>query len=117
MGALTDIFAATDAEAASLSLEQIPIQVFPGIEAKHWDPIKFGTLQNILLGTGVQDAIRQQEMVREASEDGPWITRIPPPLFDAIAGMDEERIKEVAERWRRTEEYKLDRWALSDVRH
>ena len=115
MGVLTDIFAATDAEASAVSPDDVPIQIFPGVEAKGLDPVKFGTLQHILIGTDVQEAIRQHELVREVSEEGPWITRVPQQLYDAIAAMNGDHVREVADKWSQTEEFQLDRWSKADV--
>ncbi len=115
MGVLTDIFAATDAQVDALSPDDIPIQMFPGVEAKGVHIIKLGTLQNILVGTDVQDAIGQHEWMDEKSAEGFWITRLPKELFDALAGLNGDQIPEVAHKWSETAEFESEHWEKSEV--
>lgn len=116
MGVLTDVFAASDAEVQSLTDDDIPAELFPCVEAKWIGPVEYGTLQNILLGTDVQDAIAQQaSLVRDTSDDGPWITRVPDLLVDALADMTQGRTRQVAASWSATESFQASGFPVGDL--
>ena len=47
-------------------------------------------------------------MVRELSEDGPWIFQLPDELIELLALLDANRTQRIAAAWARTDEWQLD---------
>jgi hypothetical protein len=110
MGLLTDIFAATDVEANELALDKSPAGSFPCIQAKSLDPVKFCTLENILVGTETRALVRNIKLLRQASDDGPWVFSVSRELFGALSTLDDGEIASVAQTWSQTDELRADRW-------
>ena len=46
-------------------------------------------------------------------DTGPWVVSVPTNLVDGMAGLQDERITEVAQAWMSTPELKLDRWSAA----
>ena len=115
MGLLTDVFAATESQVRGLSPDDLPGELFPTVKAKSLDPVKFSTLENILVGTGVQRAVGKQVLVYQASDEGPWVIRISAELFEMLATLDQNQVKNAAQRWSQTDELIADRWSEPEV--
>jgi hypothetical protein len=115
MSVLCDLFTATDSEASLLTLDDVPIQKFGGVDAKGLDPVPFATLHNILTGIDVQQAVLEQTLCVEITEFGPWVYRLPSSLCAALAGLSESESASVATQWAATEELKLASWRVSDA--
>jgi hypothetical protein len=115
LGLLTDVFAATESEVRGLAPDDYLPDQFPSVKSKALDPVKFGVLQNILLGTEVQTAVKQHELMYEVSEDGPWVFRIPAELSGVLATMNGQHLDDAAKKWSRTQEFQLDHWDYVDV--
>ena len=106
MGVLTDFFIATEAEVQELDDQSIPIELFPGLDMKGLDHVKLSTLHGILTGREFEvNAIDDFELVRQRSDDGPWIYRWPPSLTEGLAGLDDDGIDRVAGAWWATDEF------------
>ena len=121
MSILSDIIVADRNEAASINAAL-------GAHSKGWsclasngiDTIKLGTLSQILGGRPVDDVdavstFMVDDVLDQASEDGPWVFLIPAELQTALAILGEDKADSVAEKWASTEEFVLDRWQKEDV--
>ena len=115
MGILTDLVAATDADVERIARSQVPSQQFSGVDIKGIDTVKLGTLHSLLTGDDFEALLSQYDPVFEVSEDGPWVSRIPPALQSRLASMDATEMRRVADLWAATEEFKLDEWQPADV--
>ncbi len=106
MGVLTDLFIATEAEVQELDDQSIPIEHFPGLDMKGLDHVKLGMLHGILTGRDFElDTGVDFELVRQRSDDGPWIYRWPSSLTEGLAGLDNDSIDGVAGAWGRIDEF------------
>ncbi len=115
MGVQCDLFATTESEASLLTLDDVPIQKFDGVEAKGLDPVPFATLHSILTGIDVQQAILEQTLCTEITEFGPWVYQLPGKLTAELAGLSESESATVATQWAATEELKRARWSVADA--
>lgn len=119
MGVQCDLFAATESEASSLTLDDVPIQKFGGVDVKGLDPVPFATLHNILTGIDVQQAVLEQTLCREITELGPWVYQLPATLCAALAALSESESESksatVAMQWAATEELQRARWSVADA--
>ena len=115
MGLLTDVFVATDVEANALPLNKSPVDSLPCIQARALDPVKFCTLENILVGTETKAAVRKIALLRQGSDDGPWVFRVSSELFDALSTLEDGKIGDAGQRWSQTDEMRADRWSEADT--
>ena len=102
MGVLSDIIIARPNEAASINAAGGGHeQRWPSLASKGIDTIKLGTLSQILAGRPVDDvntvaSFMLDAVVDEASEDGPWVYRVPDDLTANIAILDDATADRVA---------------------
>ncbi len=115
MGILTDFFIATPDELANLEDASSPAQQLQGILAKRVDQVKIAKLDGILRGVPFTDSLRSLELIKEASEDGPWTTTIPPQLTAALAALTDDQAVLTAQQWATAEEFAADLWTPADV--
>jgi hypothetical protein len=82
---------------------------WPAIEFKRLDPVKMGTLESILTGVPYDDVDQDElhALVRHGGDEGPWIVRLRQPLIDALATLEDSRIREFGAAWADTDEFKL----------
>lgn len=122
MGVLSDIIIARADDASSINAAGGGHeQQWVTLASKGIDTIKLGTLSQILAGRPVDDvntvaSFMLDAVVDEASEDGPWVYRVPDDLTAKVAALDDATADRVAREWAATEEFKLSRWPEDDVR-
>ncbi|HEY1921384.1 MAG TPA: hypothetical protein VGG44_01355 [Tepidisphaeraceae bacterium] len=121
MGILTDIVIANPDEAAAINAARGQhLKRWVCLESKGVDTIKLGTLSQILAGRSIDDidmvaSFMTNGILDQASDEGPWVFLVPGELQLALAVLDQEMEKRVAEKWAATEEFRLDRWGATDV--
>ena len=115
---LIDLIAAhpTEAEAIvkTVGLETA-WQILP---AKGIDQVKLSSLALLLDGkalgtTAVVEYGRSFRLLANGGDMGPWVVSVPTDLVNGMAGLQDERISEVAQAWTSTPELKLDRWSAA----
>ena len=115
MGILNDIFVADQSDVLKLTQHNLPLNLFIGVDVSGIDPIKIAELYSIVAGLTFETALDEQTLVLEISEDGPWISKIPDDLRDALAMQTESDLSIVSHKWAKMEEFQLDRWSEKDV--
>jgi hypothetical protein len=122
MGVLSDIVVADPADAAAINAaEGAHLERWPCLESKDIDPVKLGTLWQILSGgsPGDVDAVSAymlDTILDQPGDSGPWVFLVPEPLTSALAALDDAAQAPVARAWAATEEFVLGRWQVDDVR-
>jgi hypothetical protein len=117
---LIELLIANDTEAKAVGSTNAPSRTFFGIEAKHIDPIKLAKLALILNGvpldtTTVSSVVKSFAMLHEASDDGPWVCRVPDSLVADLASLSKERRTGIGTTWAGIREFELDGWEKTDV--
>lgn len=118
MGVLTDIVVADSAKAADVASDPDRLRKWPGVDAKGIDSIKLARLWALLSkDPSKENAGAEFEVVYDAAgDDGPWVFRVPEPLVQLIAALDEASTTPVATAWGKSEEFILDGWDADAVR-
>ena len=117
MGVLTDIVIAHEREAPAVAGEAAPSRRWTGIDATGVDQVKLATLWGLLSGREFRNEwVAEFVPLYEASEDGPWVFRVPDALVQLLADVDDGRAPAIAGRWADTEELQLDEWEPDDAR-
>jgi hypothetical protein len=116
MGVITDVFAATDEEIQDFDPEAYVGDLFPTLQSNGGaGVIELAALESLLTGRDENEILGNYELAVEASEEGPWITRVPMPLQDALIELDEVGLDEIAQRWSKTDQFKHYDWSDEDV--
>ncbi|MHB9118013.1 MAG: hypothetical protein ACYC2R_07040 [Burkholderiales bacterium] len=92
-----------------------PLENWRGIESKGMGPVKIATLQSLLTGQTFDEAFCEYDHAIEASDEGPWVIRLPDLLVERLAELDEYALECVAEELVATEEFERDGWPLEAV--
>jgi hypothetical protein len=114
MGLLTDFFVAIDAQVLEMAEDALPADSFDTFQLKGVDTVKVDLLYAILTDRSVDDVLNSAELVREFSEDGPWVFRLPSELVASVAALASPRLDAVATKWAECEEF--EGWSLEEVR-
>ena len=115
MGVLSDLVVATDGDVGKLLEAVVPSQSFEGTDLKGIDTLKFATLQALLTGHPFEELLPSYRPVATASEEGPWIIKLPSNFVTHLARLTPEERRSVSAKWARTEEFLADRWGPADV--
>ncbi len=115
MGVLSDLVVAGSGDATLVLQKVSPAAELGGIDIKGIDTVKFSTLHAIVSGRPFTDIIGEYEPTAMASDEGPWVTRIPQELVARLGEISPEERGRIAARWAATEEFRLDRWDAPDV--
>jgi hypothetical protein len=106
VGLLSDVFVADGAEAEAVVLQGGPMGKLPTFQAKGLDPVKLGTLEEIMTGTSFEailEGLVGEHFEDEGGESGVFDVR--PELVAAVASLTDDVVPTTAERWAQTEEW------------
>jgi len=115
MGILSDLVVAPAGDAERVAQAENPSRAFGGIDIKGIDSVKFGSLHSIITGQTFEELLPAYGPVVSASDEGPWVFRIPAELVSRIAELGYDQRHEIATQWAGTEAFALDRWTEEDV--
>jgi len=120
MGVLYDYFRAADPAAVAALMDRheamSPASLdgwpTPVVELKAVDPtVVLGQLIGFITGAEYSGDLIGERLVwpaggeQDVEHEGPWVTVLRDPARDALAGLDEARVPELAARWARIEEF------------
>jgi len=113
---LTDLIVATEAELGAIPQDEIPINLFPGVDVKGIGLIELATLHS-LVGNAEFDPVLDAfpTIAGQESEDGPWLNRLPDDFVLALAGLANDAVAKLAAEWSQTEEFQGRGWDPEDV--
>jgi hypothetical protein len=109
MGVLTDFFIATDDAIRQLPSDRSPLDLFPGIDFKGILPTELAELYGLLTSQSYDETfIDTFLLMQEASDDGPWIYKLPMPLLDALTGQEAQYLVRDLANWSIMQDVTLD---------
>jgi hypothetical protein len=113
---LTDVFAALPEQVRTSEGGPAATGSLPAVDAKGLDQVKLGTLGELLLEGEVSYGptydrltIAMFEPAHEFSEEE-WVFRIPDRLAERLAGLSDDELSDVLEKWEQTDELQIDGW-------
>jgi hypothetical protein len=113
---LTDFVVADDSDAQKLGDK---LEAFDPIDAKGLGQIEMGTLYAILSDTEYDESflVDDESFAYTASDDGPWVQRVPEDMVRRLAAMTDDDLPRIAEAWSETEEFdpKYFGWNRGDI--
>ncbi len=113
----TGLVIADESEARAVADDAAPLRRWTGIDAEDVDQVRLATLWTLLAGREFRDElVREFVPLHEVSEEGPWVFRVPDPLVELLAELDDARAAaRIAPAWAGTEELELDGWDAESV--
>ncbi|MFO0613255.1 MAG: hypothetical protein U0414_11725 [Polyangiaceae bacterium] len=111
MGVESELLLGGVADADAMANAIDAAQAFDGIRVKGIDPVKLQSLYSKVGGKTLK-----LDPIAMASDEGPWVMRIPDAFVRALAKLDAPERKKVAAFWAKTEEFAMDkRWKAPAV--
>lgn len=92
-----------------------PIENWRGFEIRGIDPAKMATLHAILTGQTFDDAYGEYLLAFDASEQGPWVAKIPDEPMERLAVLEDDVLEQIGEELAATEEFERDGWPVEEV--
>jgi hypothetical protein len=116
MGMLVNVVVADAEDAGSIIESEKPVEEWKGFEAKGLDQAKFAMLHALLSGELFDDALDECGPLYSASDEGPWLMKLPDDSVAQLAELDEDALDEVGEELAATEEFEEDGWSVDEVK-
>jgi hypothetical protein len=104
---------AEDAEAIIESPK--PVEEWKGIEAQGLDQAKFALLHALLTGELFDEALDECGPLYAASDEGPWLMKLPDESVERLARLEDEALAQVGEELAATEEFEEDGWPIDEA--
>lgn len=115
MSVLVNIVIADEGDAEAIGASPKPVADWRGIEARGLDPAKFAMLHSILTGETFEEAEAEYGAAYAASDEGPWVIRIPGEAVEKLAAMEEDVLGQVGAELAATEVFEIDGWPPDEV--
>ena len=115
MGMLVNVVVADADDAAAIIESSKPIEEWKGFEARELDQAKFAMLHALLTGGLFDEALGDCGPVYAATEEGPWLMKLPDGSVQQLARLDEDALDQVGEELAATEEFEADGWPIDAV--
>ncbi|MBZ0132603.1 MAG: hypothetical protein M9884_14310 [Rhodocyclaceae bacterium] len=116
MGMLVNVVVADPEDAGAIIESPKPIEEeWKGFESRGLDQAKFAMLHALLTGELFDEAMSDCGPVYAASEEGPWLMKLPDETVQRLARLDEDALDRVGEELAATEEFEADGWPSDAV--
>ncbi|MBK6631688.1 MAG: hypothetical protein IPG33_12120 [Betaproteobacteria bacterium] len=115
MGMLVNVVVADREDAGAIIESSKPIDEWKGFEAKGLDQAKFAMLHALLTGELFDEAMGDCGPLYAASDEGPWLMKLPDETVVHLARLEEDAIDQVGEELAATEEFEQDDWPVDEV--
>jgi len=93
------LFIAEESELKHLQADDNPIDSFTCMNGLGIDLEMRAQLYSLITGDYLDDCMSLEEPVKELSDEGPWIARLPSSLTQQLALLEDDQITELAENW------------------
>ena len=115
MGMLVNVVVAAREDAGAIIESSKPIDEWKGFEAKGLDQAKFAMLHALLTGELFDEAMGDCGPLYAASDEGPWLMKLPDETVVHLTRLEEDAIDQVGEELAATEEFEQDDWPVDEV--
>lgn len=114
MELLTNIVIGEPDEEEAIGASEYPVEEWQGFEPNGLGPEKLAALHAVLTGESDDEAFAEYDHMHAATEEGPWVMRLPQELVEKLAmlDMDEETLQAVAQELAATVDFEEDGWDL-----
>jgi len=113
---LTSVVVADVADAAAIIASEKPVEEWKGFEARGLDQEKLAMLQALLTGCLFDEALAECGPLYAASDEGPWLMKLPGESVARLARLDEEALDQGGEELAATETFEEAGWPVDAVK-
>jgi hypothetical protein len=115
MGSLADLLLATHDDIPDIIASDYPLGSYKGTNIDGLDPLMLLALHSMLALRPLEELVNSYEPVAQASEEGPWLIRIPPDLLALLADIAPHDIEVMAAKWSDTDQLRDSGWTQDDM--
>jgi hypothetical protein len=115
MGSLADLLLATHSDIPDIIASDYPLGNYKGTNIDGLDPVMLLALHSMLTLKPLEELISCYEPIAQASEEGPWLIRIPPELLALLADIAPHDIEVMAGKWAQTDQLRDSGWTQDDM--
>ena len=116
MGMRVNVVVADAEDAAAIIESEKPAGEWKGFEAHGLDQAKFAMLHALLSGELFDEALDECGPLHAASDEGPWLMKLPEDSVAHLAELEEDALDRVGEELAATEEFEEDGWSAEEVK-
>ncbi len=116
MGMRVNVVVADLEDAGAIIESEKPVEEWKGFEANGLDPAKFAMLHALLSGELFDEALDECGPLHAASDEGPWLMKLPDDSVAHLAELEEDALDRVGEELAATEEFEEDGWSADEVK-
>ena len=116
MGMRVNVVVADLEDAGAIIESEKPVEEWKGFEANGLDPAKFAMLHALLSGELFDEALDECGPLHAASDEGPWLMKLPDDSVAHLAELEEDALDQVGEELAATEEFEEDGWSVDEVK-
>lgn len=115
MGSLADLLLAAPEDIPEIVGSDYPLGSFKGTNVDGLDPLMLLALHSMLAQVPIEELVKSYEPVAQASEEGPWLIRIPPSLLAILKDIAPHELEAVAAKWVQTHQLRSSGWTQDDM--
>lgn len=115
MGSLADLILATPADVPDIVASDYPLGTFKGTNVDGLDPLMLLALHTLLTETPIEVLVDLYQPIAEASDEGPWLVKIPSDLLGILSNIAPHDIEMTAVKWAQTEPLRESGWSMEDM--
>mgnify|MGYP003433986547 FL=1 len=116
MGMLVNVVVADAEDAGAIIESEKPVEEWKGFETRGLDQAKFAMLHALLSGELFDEALDECGPLHAASDEGPWLMKLPEDSVAHLAELEEDALDRVGEELAATEEFEEDGWSAEEVK-
>jgi len=113
---LTSVVVADAGDAAAIIESEKPVEEWQGFEARGLDRDKLAMLHALLTGCLFDEALAECGPLYAASEEGPWLMKLPEASVARLARLEEDALDQVGEELAATETFEEAGWPVETVK-
>ncbi len=117
MRMLVNVVVADPGDAGAIIESSKPVEEWSGFETRGFGQAKFAMLHALLTGELFDEALSDCGPVHAASEEGPWLMKLPDETVLQLALLEEDALDRIGEELAATEEFEQEGWPADAVMH
>jgi hypothetical protein len=110
VGVECEFVARSESEANAICQSRTAAEDYDGFAYKNITPVELAQLQALISGRPFASVFSDYKHLASASDQGPWVYRVPDEFALVLARMNDNDILTAAAKWLETEELQLMEW-------
>jgi hypothetical protein len=103
MASLADLLVASPDDVPNILASEYPLGTYKGTNVDGLGPLNLAVLQTIFTAEDTNQVLEKYQPIAEASQEGPWLIKLPAELIECLASLAPEDHAAMAVQWASTE--------------